>query len=74
MSNDWEQRVAELENKAAFQDDTIDQLNGEINQHQISILKLQQQIVLLGNRFKEIKDEMDSEQSSDIVHELPPHY
>jgi SlyX protein len=74
MNNEWQQRIEELESKVAFQDDTIEQLNGEINQHQEAIHKMQQQLVLLGNRFKEIKDEMDMDQPQDIAHELPPHY
>jgi SlyX protein len=74
MNNEWQQRIEELESKVAFQDDTIEQLNGEINQHQEAIHKVQQQLVLLGNRFKEIKDEMDTDQPQDIAHELPPHY
>ncbi|MFT4927453.1 MAG: SlyX protein [Phenylobacterium sp.] len=75
MSNDWEQRINELESKVAFQDDTIELLNNELNQHQESIQKLQNQIALLGSRFKEIKDGIELDQGSDeIVHELPPHY
>ncbi len=74
MNNEWQQRIEELESKVAFQDDTIEQLNGEINQHQEAIHKVQQQLVLLGNRFKEIKDEMDMDSPEGIVHELPPHY
>lgn len=75
MSNNWENRIDELESKVAFQDDTIEQLNQEINQHQESIHKLQNQITLLGSRFKEIKDELDvGQESGEITHELPPHY
>ena len=74
MSNSLEQRVVELESKVAFQDDTIEQLNTELSQHQESLAQLKQQIALLGNRFKEIKDELDTDQPDQIVHELPPHY
>ncbi len=76
MSNDWEYRINELESKVAFQDDTIEQLNSELTGHQEAIQKLQNQILLLGNRFKEIKEGMDSqdEGQGQIVHELPPHY
>jgi SlyX protein len=74
MSNNLEQRVVELESKVAFQDDTIDQLNTELSQHQESIHQLQQKITLLGNRFKEIKDEMDMDQPQQLEYELPPHY
>jgi len=70
-----EAQVSELETKVAFQDHTIDQLNDEINQHQVAIAKLQNQLMLLGDRFKQIKDDMQTQsQSQQIEHELPPHY
>jgi SlyX protein len=75
MSNNWEHRINELESKVAFQDDTIEQLNNELTEHQEALHKLKNKISLLGNRFKEIKEEMDTQQDGgDIVHELPPHY
>ena len=49
-------RIAELETKVAFQDDTIEQLSNEIEQHQASIAELQQQLRLLGDRFKEMRE------------------
>lgn len=75
-NQDLEQRIIELETKVAFQDDTIAQLNDELSHHQDSIRQLQEQIRLLGSRFKEIREHMqaESEGSSDIVHEIPPHY
>ena len=67
-------RIAELETKVAFQDDTIEQLSNEIELHQASIAKLQQQLRLLGDRFKEIRESMPSEPTEQVVHEIPPHY
>lgn len=68
-----EARVQELETKVAFQDDTIDQLSHEINQHQETIAKLHNQFTLLGDRFKQMTEEMQS-QPQQIEHEIPPHY
>lgn len=67
-----EQRIAELETKIAFQDDTIEQLSNEISNHQAALHLVHQQIQLLGERFKQIKDEMP--QRDGIQHEIPPHY
>ena len=69
-----EARVMELESKLAFQDDTIEQLNQEITSHQASIARLEEQIRLLGNRFNQIKEEMNAPGENTPVHEIPPHY
>ena len=69
-----QERISELEAKVAFQDHTIEQLSEEIGAHQTSISLLQEQMRLLGDRFKQIKDDMGSEQEQQIVHEIPPHY
>lgn len=69
-----QERISELETKVAFQDDTIEQLSDEIGNHQESIAKLQQQLRLLGDRFKQIKNDIDSDMTQSIEHEVPPHY
>ena len=69
-----QERVSELETKLAFQDHTIEQLSDEIGNHQESIAKLQQQLRLLGDRFKQIKNDIDNDMPQAIEHELPPHY
>ena len=76
-SNQTEQlleRISELETKVAFQDHTIEQLSDEIGTHQESIAMLQHQLRLLGDRFKQIKDDINSDMPQTIEHEIPPHY
>ena len=48
-----ENRVMELEAKVAFQDDTIETLNEELQSHQKHLAKMQRQIELLGEKIKE---------------------
>ncbi len=66
-----EARINELETKIAYQDETIDILNDELKQHQITIAKMARQIELVGEKLKEMKP------SSVVSQELetpPPHY
>ena len=68
------ERISELETKVAFQDHTIEQLSDEIGNHQESIAMLQHQLRLLGDRFKQIKDDINNDMPQTIEHEVPPHY
>lgn len=64
-------RVEALESQVAFQEDTIDQLNGEItllNQNQLLIKK---QLALLVEKFKEQKGTVVAHESEETP---PPHY
>ena len=66
-----EARINELETKIAYQDETIDILNDELKQHQITLAKMARQIELVGEKLKEMKP------SSVVSQELetpPPHY
>ena len=53
--NELENRITELEAKIAFQDDTIETLNDELNPP-TAHGKMQRQIELLAERIKEGKD------------------
>lgn len=74
LNDQLQDRISELETKVAFQDHTIEQLSDEIGSHQESISKLQQQLRLLGDRFKQIKNDIDNDMPQSMEHEIPPHY
>ncbi|MFC3033344.1 SlyX family protein [Pseudoalteromonas fenneropenaei] len=48
-----EDRVSELEARIAFQDETIDILNDELQIHQQHLAKMQRQLELLAEKIKE---------------------
>lgn len=52
MSEALEQRIAELEVRVAFQDDTIDALNAALASQQQQLSQLQQAVSLLAQRQK----------------------
>ncbi|AKX47793.1 hypothetical protein AKN94_10820 [Thiopseudomonas alkaliphila] len=64
-----EQRLAELEIRQAFQDDTIQALNDVIASQQIALEKLQRQVQLLAQRQAEMKPAFELADN-----EPPPHY
>lgn len=65
-----EQRLAELEIRQAFQDDTIQALNDVIASQQIALEKLQRQVQLLAQRQAEMKPAFELADNEPP----PPHY
>ncbi|WP_407296437.1 SlyX family protein [Stutzerimonas zhaodongensis] len=65
-----EQRIAELESRLAFQDDTIQTLNDVLIAQQRTVDKLQAQLGLLARR----QEEMQSRIGGDEDEAPPPHY
>ncbi|MCJ8168579.1 SlyX family protein [Atopomonas sediminilitoris] len=70
MSEELTQRVAELEMRLAFQDDTIEALNDALTAQQATITKLEHSVALLAQRQKELATQMPA----DAVDAPPPHY
>lgn len=66
-----ENRVMELEAKIAFQDDTIETLNNELQTHQQRLAKMQRQLELLAEKVKEGGDSGLMPQHQEPP---PPHY
>lgn len=66
-----DQRLTELEIKAAFTEDLVDELNR-------TIVRQQQQIDLLVRELLQLRDQADSAQAQpafrSLREELPPHY
>lgn len=70
MSNELEQRLADLEARLAFQDDTIQTLNDMVSRQQMELDKLSRAMELLARRQADIAASIpvDAEDSP------PPHY
>lgn len=69
-SHDIEQRVTELEIKASFAEDLLDQLNQTILRQQQAIEALARQLMAL----REQGQQGDSAAYRSLRDELPPHY
>lgn len=65
-----EQRIADLEARLAFQDDTIQTLNDVLVAQQRSVERLQAQFSLLARRQEDIQSRIDGEEDE----APPPHY
>jgi SlyX protein len=65
-----EARIIELEIKAAYQEDLLQELNKIIGEQQRQIARLEVTCKLLNERIKSLSDE-GREESLD---QLPPHY
>ncbi|WP_413285695.1 SlyX family protein [Vibrio sp. MA40-2] len=66
-----QQRIEDLEYKAAFQEQTIDELNEALSQQQLLINKMQDQMKYVVGKVKN----MDSSNMADVSEETPPpHY
>lgn len=67
-----QQQLVELESKLAFQEDTVNSLNNELHQHQIRIEKLQQQVMLLAEKLRQLPDDQGILRPEEEP--PPPHY
>lgn len=67
-----QQQLIELESKLAFQEDTVDSLNNELHQHQVRIEKLQQQVMLLAEKLRQLPDDQGILSAEEEP--PPPHY
>jgi len=66
-----QQHIEDLEYKAAFQEQTIDELNDALSQQQLLISKMQDQMKYVVGKVKN----MDSSNLADASEETPPpHY
>jgi len=67
-----QQQLIELESKLAFQEDTVNSLNNELHQHQLRIEKLQQQVVLLAEKLRQMPEDQGILRPEEEP--PPPHY
>lgn len=68
MTQCMQQRIDELEMKAAFQEQVIQDLNDELIRHGTRITQLEQQMTRL------IENVKNPEEKTDPTDERPPHY
>ncbi|HTK01549.1 MAG TPA: SlyX family protein [Bordetella sp.] len=71
-TQDLARRVQELEIKAGFAEDLLEQLNQVVHRQQTQIEKMAQQIGLLRSQLADADDAKGSFRS--LRDELPPHY
>lgn len=67
-------RVADLEMKAAYSDDLLEQLNWTIYQQQNLIDRLTGQIKDLRQENAERENKLNSDFTQTVLNERPPHY
>jgi SlyX protein len=65
------ERIDELENQLAFQDELYESLNATVARQDREILELKRHYKLVSERLKEIGDVAPGSQQQD---ETPPHY
>lgn len=72
-SGDPKRRLDELESRAAFQDDLIEQLNQVVARQDRELLALGRRLAELESRLRELAEAAGPAAASG-GHEIPPHY
>ena len=69
-----EQLIADLQQQLAFQEQTIDSLNGTVTQQQLDIARLQRTVELLAQQMKNVREDLSNGQEAPLADQKPPHY
>ncbi|WED22077.1 SlyX family protein [Vibrio sp. JC009] len=70
-TQELEQRINDLEVKAAFQEQTIEELNEALSQQQLLISKMQEQMKFVVGKLKGMDSSNMAKESEETP---PPHY
>lgn len=71
LQSQLEQRIEQLEMKAAFQEESIDTLHSEIFEQQRRIQQLLEQVTLIATKLKETQPNQLASEKEEVP---PPHY
>ncbi|GGO82152.1 protein SlyX [Marinobacterium nitratireducens] len=63
-------RIADLESRIAFQEDTLDKLNDVVSRQELEIERLTQMIRIINSQLRQLDPGNGGEQGD----ETPPHY
>jgi len=69
-----DERLMELEIKAAYQEELLQALNDVVGQQQQQISRLEATCRLLHERIKGLSENAGRELGDTAAHEVPPHY
>ncbi len=69
-----DERLAELESRLAFQDDTVHSLNAIVAAQQLDIDRLKLQVKQLASALRTMRDDFGGAGGGSIEDERPPHY
>ena len=67
-------RLAELESRLAFQDDTVNSLNAIVAAQQLDIDRLKLQVRELAASLRSMRDDYSGAGGGSVEDERPPHY
>ncbi len=63
-------RIADLESRIAFQEDTLDKLNDVVSRQELEIERLTQMIRIINSQLRQL----DLGNGGEDTNEAPPHY
>ncbi len=68
------ERIAELESRQVYSEDTISQLNNVVSHQDKEIAALQTQLMHLSKKIEEMRYAVEQGSPSTVDQERPPHY
>lgn len=71
---DLESRIAELEARLAFADDSLRSLNEVITRQDQELLQLRRELNLHAERLKGVAQQLEQSAEASPASEVPPHY